>query len=247
MVRLMSRSIHATTGSGDAVTLETCTQTASRERTVAQVEHNAMQALALVRAALRALEPVFQALDRIALLLSHSRGVVEAAVKPELKRVLIELAEHVSTAAWSGEPLLRGGARAFALDDPWNDETKQPLTIELPDLAEAVRALSQLDLIGAANALAYGQRNAAAQQEVRRTQRHLQQLAKQLADVLARRRRSAARSSQTISKRGPDDVFVTMVSHVRDHVLAAGPEALRVQGSPTTRAASLVEGNPAAD
>jgi hypothetical protein len=242
MVSVMSRSIHPTTASVDAVTLETCTQTASRERTVAQVEHNAMLALAMVRAALGALEPVFQGLDRISLLLLHSRGLVEASIKPELKRVLVELANHVSAAAWSGEPLLQGGTRAFALDDPWN-ETGQPLTIALPELDEAVHALSELDLGGAANALALGQRNAAALQEVRKTQRQLQQLAKQLADVLAKRRRSAARSSQTISKRGPDDVFVTMVSLVRDHVLAAGPEALRVQGSPTTRAAYLVEGN----
>ena len=157
MVRVMSRSIHATTASGDAVTLETCTQSASRDRTLAQVEHNAMQALALVRAGLHALEPMFRGLDRIALLLSHSRGVVEATVKPELKRVLSDLINHVSVAAWSGEALLRGGARAFALEDPWN-ETGQPLTVELPDLSESVRTLAQLDLNGAANALALSQR-----------------------------------------------------------------------------------------
>ena len=242
----MSRSIHATTASGDAVTLETCTQSASRDRTLAQVEHNAMQALALVRAGLHALEPMFRGLDRIALLLSHSRGVVEATVKPELKRVLSDLINHVSVAAWSGEALLRGGARAFALEDPWN-ETGQPLTVELPDLSESVRTLAQLDLNGAANALALSQRTTTALQEVRKSQRQLQQLAKQLAEVLARRRRSAARSSQTISKRGPEDAFVSMVSLVRDHVLAAGPVALSVQGSPTTRAASLLEGTATAD
>ena len=97
----MNRSIHATTASGDAVTLEACTQTASRERTLAQVEHNAMQALGLVRAGLHALEPMFHGLDRIALLLSNSRGVVDPTVKPELKRVFSDLAQHVSVAAWS--------------------------------------------------------------------------------------------------------------------------------------------------
>lgn len=248
MVSVMSRSIHATTASGDAVTLEACTQTASRERTVAQVEHNAMQALALVRACLRALEPMLAGHDRIALLISHSRGLVEAAIRPELKRVLLDLTEHVSIAAWSGDALLRGGARAFTLDDPWNESANnQPLTIELPDLSETLRALTQLDLGGAINALAFGQRNGAALQEARKAQRQLQQLAKQLADVLARRRRSAARSSQTLSKRPPEEQFVSMVTVVRDHVLAAGQSALSVQGSPTTRAASLLENTAPGD
>jgi len=243
MVRVMSRSIHATTASGDEVRLEARAQMAARGRTVAQLEHNAMQALALVRAALTALDPMLVRLDRVTLLLSHSRGLVEAAVKPELKRSFSELVEHVQNAAYGGELLLCGGVRAFAVEDPWSESAELPLTVvQLPELSECTRALSQLDLHGGVNALALGQRNTHALQSVRKAQRQLQQLAKQLADVLATRRRGAARSSQPLPKRAGEDGFVDMVSHLRDQVLAAGPTALRVQGSPTTRAAWLVEG-----
>jgi hypothetical protein len=69
----MSRAIHETTPSGDEVTLEANAQLCARGRTVAQVEHNAMQALDLVRATLAALSGVTPALDRFALLLSSHR------------------------------------------------------------------------------------------------------------------------------------------------------------------------------
>ena len=244
----MSRSIHATTASGDAVTLEAGAQHTGRGRTVAQIEHNAMQALALVRAALAAVEPVFDGLDRVTSLLAHSRGLVETGVKPELRRVLGELSEHVHNAAWSGELLLCGGARAFSLEDPWSESGELPLTVvELPELSECTRALTQHELTGGTNALALSQRNANALQHVRSAQRRLQQVAKQLSQVLATRRRGAARTSQPLPKQTPEEGFVTMVSHLREHVLAAGALALRVQGSPTARAAWLVEATQQAD
>lgn len=236
----MSRSIHATTASGDAVTLEAHAQLAARERTVAQLEQNAMQALSLVRATSGALDPVLRGLDRVTLLLAHSRGLVEPAVKPELRRVLAELSEHVHAAAVCGELLLCGGARSFALEDPAS-ENAQPLCVELPDLSEPTRGLTQLDLSGSTNALLLSQRNAAVLVEVRKAQRRLQHLAKQLVEVLATRRRGAARSSQPIPRRASEDGFVSMVGHLREHLLAAGETALRVQGSPGARAAWLVE------
>src|ERR1700753_3589557 len=78
----MTRSIHATTASGDAVTLGAGATLASHGRTLAHLEHNAMQALGLVRATLVALQGVGAQLDRASLLLSHPRGVIDFAIRP---------------------------------------------------------------------------------------------------------------------------------------------------------------------
>jgi hypothetical protein len=207
---------------------------------VAQLEHNAMQALALVRAAHNALAEVARVADRAALLLSHSRGLVEAAVKPELQRVFAAIVGQVQAAAVNGEPLLQGGAQAFALDDPWQPAS-EPLCVELPDLRLAADALAAVDLSGGANALTVSQRNTVLLGEVRLAQKQLTATAKRLVEQLGKQRRDGDGAPLPSARRAQDEGFVSMIGRVRDHVLHAGDAALRVQGPPTTRAAWLVE------
>lgn len=239
--KIMSRAIHATTGSGDAITLELSVETPAHGRTLAQLEHNAMQALGLTRAALAALEPCAHAIDRASVLLAHSPGVVEPAIRPELKRIFVELSEHVNTAQLHGEPLLRGDRHSFALVDP-REESSQPLCVVLPDLREKTQALAACDLGAAANALTLAQRNGAALLEVRQAQRELLQTLQNLNQVLAAQRRG--RDLRPISEPPPpnqDEGFISLIGRVRDHVLTSGGAALRVQGAPSSRAAWLVE------
>src|SRR5262245_42490957 len=131
----MTRAIHATTASGDAITLEAAAELGARGRTTAQLEHNAMQALGLVRASAHALQDVAQLLDRAMLLLASSRAVVDPTVRPELRRVFTQIADVVRTAHHAGQPLLRGSSVVYALEDPWQ-ETSEPAHIDLPDLHE---------------------------------------------------------------------------------------------------------------
>ena len=141
----MSRAIHETTPSGDEVTLEANAQLCTRERTVAQVEHNAMQALDLVRAALAALREVTPPLDRLALLVSNSRSAAASTLAPELQRVIEQLGQNIHTAALRDDPLLTGGSATFAVDDP-QDQSSTPLRIDLPDLSAAFSELAEVDL-----------------------------------------------------------------------------------------------------
>lgn len=226
----MSRPPPRTTASGDAVSLQPSAHTTARGRAVAQREHDAMQALALVRTTLLALERVAKIADRAALLLSHNRGLVEPAVKPELKRVQEELQTAVQTAAWSGQALLCGGLSVFALEDPWR-ESSESLTVAQPDLQEATRALAGVD---PNNALLLSQRNLALLAEIQRAQKQLRSTAARVSALLATQRSGDVKRV--------DDGFISMIGRVRDHVLHAGNAALRVQGAPSTRAAWLIEG-----
>jgi hypothetical protein len=237
----MSRVIQKTTASGDAISLGASHRSAVPGRSVAQLEHNGMQALSLVRATLNALVALTRYSDRITLLLTHSRGLVDVTIKPELKRVFGEIADHVNTAALHGEPLLCGGASAYALGDPWH-ETSEPFCIELPDLRHAAQALTSIDLLGGTNALALGKRNEELLGELRHTQKQLTLAAHRLSEVLANARRERNASEPPPPRRNQDEGFVSLIGRVRDQVLHAGGAALRVQGAPSTRAAWLVEG-----
>jgi hypothetical protein len=230
----MSRAIHATTPSGDEVTLEANAQQHARGRTVAQVEHNAMQALDLVRATLAALSGVGPTLDRLALLLSNSRGIAASALVTELQRVIQQLGETIHAAALRDDPLLTGGSAKFAVDDP-HDLTSTPLEIDLPDLSSAFAELAGLDLQTTATAqLAATQAQLTA--EVQAARKQLGETAQRLSGVLARQR--PAREKPV---RVEDERFVAMIQSVRQSVLHAGDAALRVQGSPSSRATWLIE------
>jgi hypothetical protein len=236
----MTRATHATTASGDAVTLEASAEQGARGRSLAQLEHNAMQALGLVRAALVAVQAVGHNLDRASLMLSRSQGAIDPGLKPELKRVIASVTQQVNTASHAGHSLLDGNAVAFALDDPWL-EASEPLGIDLPDLTQSVLGkggLSELDLIGTTSVNIAVQRIHAAQSAVREGQRSLSQSAQALSAVLARLHEARGRSAEP---RNQDDGFIAMIGRVRDQVLRSGSVALRVQGAPSTRAAWLVE------
>jgi hypothetical protein len=216
---------------------------------LAQLEHNAMQALALVRATLGALERVVQGCDRASLLLSGSRGVVEPNIKPELRRTFGELAVLVNSSQFDGEPVLTGGSFPFALEDPWH-ETSDPFAIELPDLNEPTQALAVIDLNGAANALQLSQRNNVLLGEARIAQKRLSATVERLHQVLFSQRRGdaangdrAALSALVAAKRDrlQDESFVSMIGRVRDHVLTSGGAALLVQGTLSARVTSLLE------
>ena len=230
----MSRAIHATTPSGDEVTLESNAQLCARGRTVAQVEHNAMQALDLVRATLAALSGVTPLLDRLALLLSNSRGIAVSALVNELQRVIQQLGERIHTALLRDDPLLGGGSAKFVVDDP-NDLTSTPLQIDLPDLSSLFAELAGFDLqatTGAQLTAKLAQLTA----EVQAARKHLSDCAQRLSAVLANQR-----PPRRMPLRVEDDGFVAMIQNVRQSVLHAGDAALRVQGSPSARATWLIE------
>jgi hypothetical protein len=181
-------------------------------------------------------------LDRAGLLLSHTRGVVEAAIRPELKRVFTEIGDRVRVAAHGGQPLLRGETVAFALDDPWQ-ESSGPVCIELPELWESTlgsNSLATLELQGAANALTVMQRVSALQALVQQSIKRLAGERQRLGAVLGRLHRGRLRDQQLTAARA-DEGFVALRGRVRDRVLGSGSAALRVQGAPSTRAAWLVE------
>ena len=231
----MSRAIHETTPSGDEVTLEANAQLVTRGRAVAQAEHNAMQALDLVRATVAALSEVAALLDRIGLLLSHSRGAVESAISVELGRVIAQLGESIQAAALHGDPLLRGGGNTFAVQDP-QDMSSMPLRIDLPDLSDAYAELAEIDLSAEGSTLLISKRQAALVSLVQATRKDLSATARELSGVLA-----SQRPPSPVPPRVEDEGFVAMIHELRQSVLHAGDAALRVQGSPTARATWLIE------
>jgi hypothetical protein len=234
----MTRAVHATTPSGDEVTLEASAQVAVRPRTVAQVERNAMQALDLVRAALAALTEVTRALERAALLLSHNRGPLASSIIPELRRISEQLGVNIENAELHGTPLLRGATAAFALQAA-SDELSEPIRVELPNLSDAYRALIADELTSHTSPAALAQRHAQLLSEAQAGRAKLTATAKYLSEVLSNQRPKTPKA--TLPRRADDERFVSLIQQVRDSVLHAGGAALRVQGSPTTRAAWLVE------
>lgn len=231
----MSRAIHETTASGDEVTLEANAQLVTRGRTVAQVEHNAMQALDLVRATLAALGDIAGLLDRIGLLLSHNRGAIEDAISMELERVIAQLGETIQAAMLHDDPLLCGGGATFAIQDP-QDMSTAPLRIELPDLSEAFGELAEVDLGSEGSALEISKRQAALVRVVQGARKQLTSTSQELSGVLASQRPPSPRPPRI-----EDEGFVAMIHELRQSVLHAGDAALRVQGSPTARATWLIE------
>lgn len=231
----MTRAVHATTASGDAITLEASAELSARGRTTAQLEHNAMQALGLARACSHALQEVMQLLDRVALLLASSRGVVDPTVRPELRRVFTQLSEHVQASNHAGQALLCGGTVVYALEDPWQ-ETSEQVQIDLPDLSDSA-ALASLELN---SAVIVNQRTSAAQALLRKEQKRFAALSKSLCGALEKLHRGRAKNPQAPA-RVQDEGFVALIGRVRDHVLDSGSAALQVQGAPSTRAAWLVE------
>lgn len=237
-------SIPAVSAAGDAVTLEAGDGSArdgSRGRLLAQLEHNAMRALGLVRAGMLALQAVNRQLERATHLLSRHHGVLEAHVADELRRVFSELVQYVQTASHDGHPLLDGTTVPFSLDDAWQ-EASEPLQVELPDLSRSVvgdGGLHGLELSPRMVVLPVLQRLNHVRSAQQQGQVSLQRAAQQLNVVLSRLHES--RAKHATRKEAPDN-FKQLAERLRDHVLRAGGSALRVQGSPSTRAAGLVEG-----
>ena len=237
-------SIPALTPAGDAVTLEASgdgsTRDGSRGRLLAQLEHNAMLALGLVRAGMLALQGVARQLERATHLLSRHHGVIEANAAEELRRVFSELIQHVRTASHDGHLLLEGAVVPFALDDAWQ-ESSEPLLVELPDLSPSVLdsgGLHELELNTRMAVLPVLQRLNAVRSEQQQGLASLQRAAQQLNVVLSRLHKSRAHHSRAQAT----DNFNQLAERLRDHVLRAGGSALRVQGQPSTRAAGLVQG-----
>jgi hypothetical protein len=234
----MSRPTHATTPSGDEVTLEANAQVGVQPRSVAQVEHNAMQALDLVRAALTALNNVTRLLERASLLLAHGRGSVAAAVVAELERVHEQLGMTIGTAELYATPLLRGGGAAFALQGP-RDELSEPIWVALPDLHEPYLALLAEPLRAGEGSGRLSQRYAELTSRALAARAELTANTKLLCEVLRNQRQRVAKTA--VPRRADDERFVSLIQQVRTSVLHAGHAALRVQGNPTSRAAWLVE------
>jgi hypothetical protein len=230
----MSRATHATTPSGDEVTLEANAQLAARERTVAQVEHNAMQALDLVRATLHALGELTGPLDRLAALLSHSRSVPLSTISPELQRLIEQLGASIHAAALREDPLLTGGGASFVVENP-QDSSSAPLQIELPDLSGAYAELAELDIATSTHALITLKQVHLAS-TVQAAKKQFTGLAQRLTRLLG-----SQRPPRPLMPRAEDEGFVAMIQTVRQHVLHAGDAALRVQGSPSSRATWLIE------
>jgi hypothetical protein len=242
----MPRSITpATTASGDAVILEATPEPHARDgtrgRVLAQLEHNAMAALGLVRAAVSSLQSVSRLVDRAAQMIAQNQVVLDANKTREVQRVFRELIEHVQTSAYAEHELLQGATVSFALDDPWL-EASELLFVQLPDLrpsvlgAEGVASTDFGPLPSAAHIMhrINGVRTAVAQGHV-----SLQRAVRRLNVVVVRL--NANRGKSTPVPASPDE-FQRFIGRVRDHVLRSGASALRVQGTPSTRAASLVEG-----
>jgi hypothetical protein len=238
----MPRSIiPATTASGDAVILEATPELHARGRLLAQLEHNAMAALGLVRAGFSGLQSVSRLLDRAAQMLAQNQVVLDPSKARELQRVFSELVQHVQTLAYAEHMLLQGETVSFALDDPWL-EASEMLFVQLPLLgpsvlgAEGIASTDFGPLTSATHVMhrINGVRNAVAQGHV-----SLQHAVRRLNVVVVRLH--ANRGKSTPVPASPDE-FQRFTGRVRDHVLRSGASALRVQGTPSTRAASLVEG-----
>jgi hypothetical protein len=237
----MSRSIHAKTASGDAITLEASADASGRGRSLAHLEHSAMQALGLVRAASGALRDVTRMVERTALVVSRGSGLLEAGLKPELKRMFAELAQHIRSADYAGHGLLDGGMLVVSLDDAGHGGGV-PLAIELPDLVPSLLGeggLCELDLQGSIGTGSVQQRVAAAQTALHKAEQSLQASSKALLGVLQRLHDSRAIPG---SQRTRDEGFIALIGQLRERLLRSGASALRVQGAPSTRAVWLVEG-----
>jgi hypothetical protein len=233
------------TAAGDAVILEATSDSSARDSTrgrlLAQLEHNAMLALGLVRAGFNALQRVTHLLERATQAIPRNQGLLDPAKVRELKGVLAELVEHVKSSSYAEHALLHGASVSFALDDPWL-EASEMLFVKLPDLTASVlgpEGIARLELESRASASNVmlrinGVRNAVAQGHV-----SLQNAVRRLNAVVLRL--NAKRRKSTPAPPSPDD-FQRLTGRVRDHVLRSGASALRVQGTPSTRAASLVEG-----
>jgi hypothetical protein len=240
-------SIPAGSASPDAVTLAPTTDPTARDgasgRVLAQLEHNAMLALGMVRASMTALQNATHALENIAQVLPQSSSIEPARAR-ELRRLIDELARHVQTAEHAGQSLLLGATVPFALDDPWL-EASELLHLELPQLKDSVLApdgIASLDLSQRANQLSAMHHVNAVRAAIARGHVSLQRGTRQLNVVLMRL--NANRNKSTPPPLGPDDRdFEQLTGRVRDHVLRSGASALRVQGTPSVRAASLVEGS----
>lgn len=243
----MPRSLFpATTSSGDAVTLEAASDAASRGnvrgRLLAQLEHNAMLALGLVRASLAALQGAGRTLDRAQRLIGHEHGPIDLMLAKELRAAFDELSHQVQMAVHDGHALLQGGSVSYALEDPWV-ESSRPLQVPLPDLSPSVLGEEGLDGLELG-----GPRSSTLQvlrclNDVRAASQaghaDLQRATRELNDVLTRLHGDRIRSAA----RGRDEDFEKLAHLMREHVLRSGASALRVQGTPTSRAASLVEGS----
>ena len=236
-------SIPVLTDAGDAVTLHAGSD-ANREgghgRLLAQLEHNAMLALGLVRAGAFALQAVSRLMERATHLLSRHHGVLEAQVAHDLRRVFSDLIQYVQTAQHAGQPLLTGAIAQFALDDAWR-QTSEPLQIKLPDLTHSVLSdtgIHGLELDSRMVVLPVLQALNTVRGDIQTGHASLQNATQQLNVVLTRLYESRAKHPP--AKAAHD--FQQLAVHVRDHVLRAGGAALRVQGPPTERATGLVEG-----
>jgi hypothetical protein len=180
-------------------------------------------------------------LDRAVQVIGQNHVVLEPTKTRELQRTLRELAEHVQSRVYAEHTLLQGATVSFALDDPWL-EASELLFVQLPELRESVLAAEGIAGIdfGPLTSVAHvmhrinGVRNAVAQGHV-----SLQHAVRRLNVVVVRLHANRAKS--TPAPASPDE-FQRFTGRVRDHVLRSGVSALRVQGTPSTRAASLVEG-----
>jgi hypothetical protein len=247
MVRRMPRSIPPqTTASGDAVIVEATGESSGRDSTrgrlLAQLEHNAMLALGLVRAGFNGLQGVTLLLERATQTIPHNQVVLDPGKTRELKRLLDELIEHVRTSAYAEHVLLLGASVSFALDDPWL-EASELFFVKLPDLTASVLGpdgLARLELESRTSSAHVMLRINGVRSSVAQGHVSLQHTVRRLNVVVLRLHAKRGKSSP--APPSPDD-FQRLTGRVRDHVLRSGASALRVQGTPSTRAASLVEGS----
>jgi hypothetical protein len=239
MDRIMPRSLPPT--AVDAVTLLASGSGLAHGRQLALREQNTMHALGLVRAGMAALQGVSRTLERAGVVLARSRGMLEPKGIPELRQLIAELAQQTRSAQHDGHTLLNGGSVAFALADPWL-ETSELTHVELPALSLVVlseQGLAGLELTATTSVLAVLQRMARARTALQEGHALLQRGANQLNVVL---QRLHADRNQGVPARVKELDIAKWVEQLREHMLAPGSNALSVQGTPTTRAASLVEG-----
>jgi hypothetical protein len=248
MLRRMTRpSIPAKPAIHDAVTLEAVADASPRDgnsgRVLAQLEHNAMLAFGTVRAGMAALHGATLMLEPIAQLLSQKQAGIDATRARELRRLIDALKVYVQTSAHAGQALLQGGSVLFALDDPWL-EASELLQLQLPDLQASVLGadgLAALDFGARTSALLATHHVDVVRTAIAQGHASMQRTIRQLNIVLMRMKDSRSKSSFPPPP-GIIDDFANLTGRVRDHILRSGPAALRVQGPPSSRAASLVEG-----
>jgi hypothetical protein len=220
---------------------ETPARASGGGRVLAQLEHNAMLALGLTRAAHAALHALSEPLDRAAELAERAQTFVDPTSARELRSSFDAVKERVENAAHAGHTLLQGGAVSFALDDPWIEPSDR-LYVELPDLGPSVLGpdgLCAIELTPRAGGL-ISLRIGAVRHAIARGHGNLERATHQLDVVVLRL--NASRSKSTPPPKLLEEEFADFTGRVRDHVLRSGASALRVQGTPSTKAASLIEG-----